>query len=89
MKELLEKYPDINAENIHAILQKEVGLGVCSCWKMPEFINAHQKEEKILCVLGLFIGRILDRDYNECCSMKYKNYRTRKYLISAVAAGIS
>ena len=26
MKELLEKYPDINAENIHAILQKEVGL---------------------------------------------------------------
>ena len=26
VKELLEKYPDINAENIHAILQKEVGL---------------------------------------------------------------
>ena len=26
VKELLEKYPDINAENIQAILQKEVGL---------------------------------------------------------------
>ena len=26
VKELLKKYPDINAENIHAILQKEVGL---------------------------------------------------------------
>ena len=26
MKELLKKYSDINAENIHAILQKEVGL---------------------------------------------------------------
>ena len=26
LKEELEKYPDINAENIHAILQKEVGL---------------------------------------------------------------
>lgn len=26
VKELLEKYPDINAENIHAILQKEVGF---------------------------------------------------------------
>ena len=26
VKELLEKYPDVNAENIHAILQKEVGL---------------------------------------------------------------
>ena len=26
MKELLKKYSDINAENIQAILQKEVGL---------------------------------------------------------------
>ena len=26
VKELLEKYPDINAENIHAILQKEVAI---------------------------------------------------------------
>lgn len=26
MKELLKKYSDINAENIHAILQKEVEL---------------------------------------------------------------
>ncbi len=26
VKELLEKYPDINAENIHVVLQKEVGM---------------------------------------------------------------
>lgn len=26
MKEILAKYPDINASNIHEILQKEVGL---------------------------------------------------------------
>lgn len=72
VKELLEKYPDINAENIQAILQKEVGLYLYMCWKMPEFINAHQKEEKILCVLWTVYRTYSDRDYNECCGMKYK-----------------
>ena len=42
------------------------------CWKMPEFINAHQKEEKILCVLWTVYRTYSDRDYNECCGMKYK-----------------
>ena len=42
------------------------------CWKMPEFINAHQKEEKILCVLWTVYRTYSDRDYNECCNMKYK-----------------
>lgn len=42
------------------------------CWKRLEFINAHQKEEKILCVLWTVYRMCFDRDYNECCSIKYK-----------------
>ena len=72
MKELLEKYPDINAENIHAILQKEVGLVFVHVLEDAGVYKCTPKGREDFMRLWTVYRTYFDRDYNECCGMKFK-----------------
>ena len=69
---IAEKYRILMQRTFKQFFQKEIGLVFVHVLEDAGVYKCTQKEEKMLCVLWTVYRTYSDRDYNECCSMKYK-----------------